>query len=142
MAGAFGHLKSMSFDDVLRLTGCDADFYALQKDAGAGGDREYQRNNKVTDLGPDLNDFADTAAAIMQLDLVISIDTAVAHLAGALGKPVWIMLSHQQDWRWLRHGSSTPWYPSAKLFRQTSPNDWTDVIDAVKFELDRRIAGS
>jgi Flp pilus assembly protein TadD len=136
-AGAFGHLKSMAFEEILRLTDCDADFYALQKDAGSGGDVALQKSDKVTDLGPSLNDFADTAAAIMQLDLVISIDTAVAHLAGALGKPVWIMLSHMRDWRWLREGTTTPWYPTAKLFRQTRPNDWIDVIDAVKSELNR-----
>ncbi len=65
------------------------------------------------------------------MDLVISIDTSVAHLAGALGKPVWIMLPHSPDWRWLRDGDSSPWYPTARLFRQTTRGDWADVVRRV-----------
>ncbi|MFX6865387.1 glycosyltransferase family 9 protein, partial [Acinetobacter baumannii] len=76
----------------------------------------------------DVASFADAAAIIGNLDLVISIDSAIAHLAGAMGKPVWILLANGSDWRWLRDRSDTPWYPQARLFRQTRPGDWAEVI--------------
>jgi len=79
-----------------------------------------------------LHDFADTARAIAQLDLVISIDTAVAHLAGALGKPVWILLPFAPDWRWMLHRQDSPWYPTMRLLRQQTPGDWSGVFAAVK----------
>ncbi|MEJ0019896.1 MAG: tetratricopeptide repeat-containing glycosyltransferase family protein [Acetobacteraceae bacterium] len=78
-----------------------------------------------------LRDFADTAALIAALDLVISIDTSVAHLAGAMGRPVWIMLPHSADWRWLLDRDDSPWYPTARLFRQARPGDWESVVAAV-----------
>lgn len=81
-------------------------------------------------------DFADTAAIVDELDLVISVDTAVAHLAGAMGKPVWILLPHlMTDWRWMQDRSDSPWYPSARLFRQRTAGDWGSVIDDVRREL-------
>ena len=84
-----------------------------------------------------LPDFAATAALISTLDLVITIDTAVAHLAGALGKPVWIMLPFiGADWRWFLHRSDSPWYPTARLFRQPEAHAWPDVIAAVSRALD------
>ena len=85
----------------------------------------------VTDHSAALEDFADTAALIAHMDLVISIDTSVAHLAGALGKPVWIMLPFSPDWRWLRDREDSPWYPTARLFRQTRRGDWDDVVRRV-----------
>jgi len=86
----------------------------------------------MVDLGAGFDDFLDTAAAIAQLDLVIAVDTAVAHLAGALGKPVWLLLSYSPDWRWFRDGGErTPWYPSMRLFRQTERNQWAPVIARV-----------
>jgi tetratricopeptide (TPR) repeat protein len=87
------------------------------------------------DLSPYLNDFSDTAFAISQLDLVISVDTAVVHLAGALKNPVWILLSKIPDWRWMMNRSDSPWYPSAKLFRQKIDGIWTDVFTNVMNEL-------
>ena len=79
-----------------------------------------------------LPDFAETAALIANLDVVISVDTAVAHLAGALGKPTWIMLpAVAPDWRWMLDREDTPWYPTARLFRQKLPGDWTGVIEQV-----------
>ena len=78
-----------------------------------------------------LGDFADTAALIEALDRVISVDTSVAHLAGALGKPVWILLPFCPDWRWLTGRDDSPWYPSARLFRQGAPGDWQGVIGRV-----------
>ena len=85
----------------------------------------------VHDWSAELGDFADTAALIEALDLVITIDTAVAHLAGALGKPVWIMLPYAADWRWLRERADSPWYPSARLFRQAQIGDWDEVMGRV-----------
>jgi ADP-heptose:LPS heptosyltransferase len=85
-----------------------------------------------------LADFEDTAALIANLDVVISVDTAVAHLAGALGKLVWILLPYAADWRWLTGRDDSPWYPSARLFRQRRPGDWGEVLERVG----RALAGS
>ena len=90
---------------------------------------------RLVDLAGELNDFADTAAIVANLDLVISIDTAVAHLAGALGKPVWILLNKGCDWRWFEDREDSPWYPTARLFRQTTAGEWQDVVDRVEREL-------
>lgn len=89
----------------------------------------------MRDVSPFLNDFADTAALIGQLDLVITVDTAVAHLAGALGRPVWVMLPHGSDWRWLMARSDSPWYPCARLYRQDGTRTWTPAADAVARDL-------
>ena len=86
---------------------------------------------RITDLSPWLTDFAETAAAVCRLDVVISIDTSVAHLAGALGRPTWILLPYNADWRWLREREDSPWYPTARLFRQQRPGDWAGVIGAL-----------
>ncbi|MGD0138313.1 MAG: tetratricopeptide repeat-containing glycosyltransferase family protein [Tepidisphaeraceae bacterium] len=95
---------------------------------------------RLIDFTASLHDFAETAALIEHLDLVISADTAVAHLAGALGKPVWTLLPFVVDFRWGLHGPQTPWYPTMRLYRQTSAGDWPAVIDAVASDL-RKLAG-
>jgi ADP-heptose:LPS heptosyltransferase len=82
-----------------------------------------------------ISDFGDTATIINQLDLIISVDTSVAHLAGALGKPVWILLCANADWRWFIDRTDSPWYPSATLFRQSVFGQWDDVIHNVKKSL-------
>jgi tetratricopeptide (TPR) repeat protein len=110
-------------------------FYALQKGAAVREAEAAPHGMRVEILSPLLGDFADTAAAIMALDLVISVDTSVAHLAGALGKPVWILLPYAPDWRWLEKRSDSPWYPSAELFRQDSSRRWEPVITDVAAEL-------
>ena len=83
----------------------------------------------------ELNDFSDTAALIELMDVIISVDTSVAHLAGAMGKKVWILLPFNSDWRWLLDRNDSPWYESAKLFRQDDTQDWTNVITVVNQEL-------
>jgi tetratricopeptide (TPR) repeat protein len=89
----------------------------------------------MTDLAPELTDFTETAAAIAALDLVIAVDTSVAHLAGALGRPVWMMTPYALDWRWLRDREDSPWYPTMRLFRQAVPKVWTDVLARIRNEL-------
>jgi ADP-heptose:LPS heptosyltransferase len=93
------------------------------------------------DFTADLHDFADTAALIDGLDLVISVDTAVAHLAGALGKPVWLLNRFDTCWRWLLDRDDSPWYPSLRQFRQPHPGDWGSVIRRVRDALRRLAAG-
>jgi tetratricopeptide (TPR) repeat protein len=89
----------------------------------------------VADLAPHLDDFSATAAAIEAMDLVITVDTALAHLAGALGKPTWLLLPHAPDWRWLLNRDDSPWYPTMRLYRQATPGDWSTVIGRVVDDL-------
>ena len=85
----------------------------------------------MVDHSADQKNFADNAALVALMDMVLSIDTSMAHLAGALGKPVWIMLPFSADWRWLLDRADTPWYPTARLFRQKQPGDWHGVVAEV-----------
>jgi Flp pilus assembly protein TadD len=104
---------------------------SLQKGPAAAQARTPPAGMVLHDWADELDDFADTAALIEALDLVIAVDTSVAHLAGALGKPVWVLNRYDQCWRWLHDRTDSPWYPSARLFRQTSPGDWTGVVTSV-----------
>ena len=108
-------------------------YYSLQLGEDLGQLAPYQ--DCVTDLSPQLTDFAETAAALANLDLIITIDTAIAHLAGAMGKPVWVMLKSSPDWRWLLGRSDSPWYASARLYRQQTPGDWGDVVRSIVADL-------
>ncbi len=104
---------------------------SLQKGAAATQAREPPAGLTIHDWTDELTDFADTAALVAGLDLVISVDTAVAHLAGALGKPVWVLNRADACWRWLRDRSDSPWYPTVRLFRQPTHGDWDPVITEV-----------
>lgn len=114
-----------------RATGVQ--FFSLQKGNGEREVKRFKGQQPLIDLAPELHNFADTAAAIMQLDLVISVDTAVAHLAAALGKPCWLLLpAYMTDWRWLKERTDSPWYPQVmRLWRQPKGNDWTPVLAQV-----------
>lgn len=112
---------------------------SLQKDARP--EELVALGGLVEDVGAQLADFADTAAVIANLDLVITVDTSVAHLAGALGKTVWILLATNPDWRWMLDRADSPWYPCARLFRQNAPEDWPTVISAVTAALERITKG-
>jgi len=90
----------------------------------------------LLDWTDELHDFSDTAALIEALDLVISVDTAGAHLAGALGKPVWVLSRFDGCWRWLLDRTDSPWYPSLRLFRQPARGDWAPVITEIREQLD------
>jgi tetratricopeptide (TPR) repeat protein len=140
MIGGIANLKSMAFEDILSVTDCDADFFALQKQRTPGPGLAFQRSDSVTDLGDEIVDFADTAAIMTLLDLVITVDTGPAHLAGALGRPLWVMLQSQPEWRW-PDGPTTPWYPSARLFRQTVAGDWNGPLMAVRDALPAWLSG-
>ncbi len=125
-------MKLQWFGALLNIPGVK--YFSLQKGAPAT-ELESIPAGTVIDLSACLEDFADTAATIQELDLVISIDTAVAHLAGALGKPVWTLLPFAPDWRWMLEREDTPWYPTMRLFRQLAPGDWASVIKRVAGEL-------
>jgi FkbM family methyltransferase len=106
-------------------------FYALQKGPSAAEALTPPAGLDVIDLGPDLTDFGETAAVVSLLDLVISVDTSVAHLAGALGRSIWVLPWATHDWRWLLGREDSPWYPSVRLFRQETPNTWGPVVARV-----------
>jgi tetratricopeptide (TPR) repeat protein len=106
-------------------------FVALQKGAAVTEVGGYFGRAPLINLGPELGDFEDTLAVIDGLDLVITVDTAIAHLAGAAGRPVWVMLPHAPDWRWLMARSDSPWYPTMRLFRAPAPRDWASVANKV-----------
>ena len=89
----------------------------------------------LTHLGSQIQDFADTAAIVSQLDLIICVDTVIAHLAGAIGVPVWLMLPFATDWRWLIDRTDSPWYQRTELFRQRQIGDWPEVIDRIRARL-------
>ena len=115
-------------------------FYSLQKGSAGQQAKNPPAGLELVDLGPQLNDFADTAAVMSLIDLIITTDTVVPHLAGALGRPVWTMLQRAPDWRWLLERDDSPWYPTMRLFRQRTLGDWTDVLQGVvaAIQMERR----
>jgi ADP-heptose:LPS heptosyltransferase len=127
--------RSIRADDLAALMNIPrAIFFSLQKDPL----NSAARLSGIVDNASELHDFVETASLIENLDLVITVDTAVAHLAGALGKETWILLPYDSDWRWLIGRSDSPWYPSVRLFRQPAPRDWHSVFRTVAEELGRR----
>jgi len=116
----------------------DCEFHAGQTEIAESDRQVMAGRSNLIDHGPALRDFADTAAMLAHMDLVITVDTALAHLAGALGRPVWTMLPLGADYRWMARGDSSPWYPTMRLFRQPAFDDWGSVVAAVNDALDRR----
>jgi hypothetical protein len=123
----FRSMPFACFQTLFSIHGLD--FYSLQ--LGEPLEQLARSGAPVKDLAPVTTDMADTAAFIANLDLVITVDTSIAHLAGALGKPVWILLPTNCDWRWLTEREDSPWYPTARLFRQSAPGNWNSVMDRV-----------
>ncbi len=117
--------RSIPFATMATLLAFPASFVSLQCGAAPADARLF-------DASPHLTDFAETAAAIVSLDLIIAVDTAVAHLAGALGRPIWLLNRADTDWRWMLGRDDTPWYPTMRIFRQPRPGDWPSVITAVQ----------
>jgi hypothetical protein len=119
-----------------------APIFALERIAFVSIQREPRENAQalagirpLTHVGEELQDFDDTAAVLVLCDLVVSVDTAVAHLAGAMGRPVWILVPYQPDWRWLLGCTDSPWYPTARLYRQSAPGGWRGVIARLRDDL-------
>jgi lipoprotein NlpI len=132
----FDHLRSIAIEKLAPLAaGKDVSLISLQKDRPADA---TSPPFELIDHTSELRDFADTAALIANLDLVISVDTSVAHLAGAIGKPVWTLLASSPDWRWMLDREDSPWYPSMGLFRQRVRGDWDEVISRVAAALIER----
>jgi tetratricopeptide (TPR) repeat protein len=131
------HNRSLNFAQLAPILADNIEWVSLQR-LVPENDTEALAASSVLDWGSHFADFSATAAAMMTLDLVITVDTAVAHLAGALGKPVWILLPFHADWRWLTDRTDSPWYPTGRLFRQKSRGDWgsvfTSVVSALKAE--------
>ena len=133
----YDHNRSIPLSLIIPLTeGVDAHFFSLQLQQRPG-DADRLAASSITDLSPQIHDFTDTAAIVAALDLVITVDTSVAHLAGALGIPTWILIGFAPDWRWLLERTDSPWYPSVRLFRQDKVGDWAGVIAKVKPQLIR-----
>ena len=126
-------LKLGAFAPLAQLAGVR--FVSLQKGEAAAEAKSPPEGMELLDAGPELTDFADSAALIATLDLVIAVDTSVVHLAGALGKPVWVLLPFAPDWRWLLNRDDSPWYPTMRLFRQQRRMDWEPVIAQVHEQL-------
>ncbi len=124
--------RSIGLRALLPLMDVNATFVSLQKELGAEDADIMQERGDIRHFGDELADFSATAALISQLDLVISVDTSVAHLAAALGKPTWILLTFIPDWRWLLGRDDSPWYHSARLFRQDDAGAWESVIARVR----------
>ncbi len=121
--------RSLTLEEMLPLASVPGVvLYSLQAGPRVGDMAKVAHSALVRDLSRHLSDFADTASVIANLDLVICADTAVAHLAGALGKPVWVMMPFAPDWRWLIGREDTPWYPTMRLMRQSEPGRWDDVV--------------
>jgi tetratricopeptide (TPR) repeat protein len=134
------HHRSTSLAAYEGFLDVDATFISLQKDPRPGDKATLGRRNDVIDPTAALTDFAETAALISCLDLVITVDTSVAHLAGALGCPTWILLPYTPDFRWLLDRDDSPWYPTVRLFRQSASLNYDEVIPRVRAELAARIA--
>jgi len=136
------HHRSTSLRAYSAFLDVDATFVSLQKDPRPDDKATLLERTDIVDLTADLADFAETAALISCLDLVISVDTGVAHLSGALGCPTWILLPYTPDFRWLLDRDDSPWYPSVRLFRQQVSLDYAPVIDRVRAELLALVSGN
>ena len=129
------HNRSILLRDILPFLPNQLEYVSLQKEVREVDKLTLDSNPHILNFSSHLNDFVDTAALIENLDLVISVDTSVAHLSGALGRKTWTLLPNVPDWRWLLDRGDSPWYPSMKLYRQTCIGDWNSVLDRVKSDL-------
>ncbi|MEE2947622.1 MAG: tetratricopeptide repeat protein [Verrucomicrobiota bacterium] len=116
-------------------------WFNLQLEPSNEGRDIIDSTDRITDLSPHISDFASTASLVESMDLIVTVDTSVAHLAGALGKPTWLLLPFAADWRWLLGRDDTPWYPNTRLFRQQTSGDWSELIGRVATELQRLAKG-
>ena len=141
-ANAIDRRRSMALQQLAPLAGiADVRFFSLQKGEPSIQARHPPAGMDLVDMTSDLQDFEDTAALVTNLDLVISVDTSVAHLAGALGKRVWLLNRFDTCWRWLLNRDDSPWYPLLRQFRQPGPGDWNSVICRVRDALEHFATG-
>jgi len=130
------HLRACRLELFAQLAELDeVIFYSLQKGTGSEQAKNPPEGMELIDYTDEISDFSDTAALMQNLDLIISVDTAVAHLAGALGRPVWTLLPFSADWRWMLNREDSPWYPTMRLFRQENPSNWDGVFTCVYYAL-------
>jgi hypothetical protein len=134
--------RSMTLSTFSSLLTVNADFISLQKELEPADAASLSDLPGLRHFGPEQEDFADTAAMISQVDLVVSVDTSIAHLSGALGKETWVLLPYAADWRWLENRSDCPWYSSVKLFRQTIPGNWSSAFDDIRQGLLQKITSN
>jgi tetratricopeptide (TPR) repeat protein len=134
------HNRSLPLQALSRILEVDATFVSLQKDPKADDKAFLRERTAIIDLTEHLTDFSETAALVSCLDLVITVDTSVAHLAAALGRPTWILLPYVPDYRWLLDRDDSPWYPTVRLFRQTKTRDYASVLERVRTALQTRIS--
>jgi hypothetical protein len=135
-------VRTIELSALLPLLDMEATFVSLQKDIRAADAIMLAGRKDIVHIADELVDFSDTAAVMAQLDLIISVDTSTVHLAGALARPVWILLPYLPDWRWLLDRDTSPWYPTARLFRQDETRGWDSVIPRVREALLEFIANS
>ena len=133
---AVNNRRNIPLDKIACLQNDNISFYSLQKGDYAEAELKNSKVWNMIDYTSELTDFSDTAALIENLDLVISVDTSTAHVAGALNKPVWLMNRFDSCWRWLTTGNKTDWYPSMTIYRQNSFNNWDNIVEGIKKDLD------
>jgi len=126
---------------LLRYLPSGVDYICLQKEVRTSDQAALDASADIQSFSSELNDFDDTAALVECMDWVISVDTSVAHLAGALGKPLWLLLPFVPDWRWMLERDTSPWYPSATLYRQPTPNDWNSVLIRLRRDIEAHVKG-
>jgi tetratricopeptide (TPR) repeat protein len=134
--------RSLDFDRITALLSDRFEFFTLQRDVRPTDQVALDLDGRVRGFGHELKDFGDTAALCELMDVVVSVDTSVAHLGGALGRPTWVLLPAIADWRWLRERRDSPWYPSARLYRQPAPGAWDAALAEVKADLERFASGN
>ncbi len=135
------HNRSIPLADFTKMLPPGFDYVSMQREVRAEDMAVLRARSDIRNIGEDLADFSDTAALADLMDVIISVDTSIVHLAGAMGRPVWVLLPFNPDWRWMLERSDSPWYASARLYRQKRAGDWTDVFEAVKADV-RRLAGA
>lgn len=127
--------RSIPLDEFSKLFDLPLDFISLQREVHPSDETALRSSTRLRHFGAAQHDFADLAALVESMDLIISVDTVTAHIAGAMGKPVWILLPYSPDWRWLVDRRDSPWYPTAELFRQSRPWDWGPLLEEVRARL-------
>lgn len=134
--------RSLDFAAMRTLLSDRFEFFTLQRDVRPLDQAALEQDGRVRGFGHQLKDFSDTAALCELMDVVVTVDTSVAHLAGALGRPTWILLPAVADWRWLRERGDSPWYPSARLYRQPQQGAWPAALARVRADLERLLSGN